>query len=606
MKQSSLRDTTHSLAEMATNGRWALATAWGICPKVLTWVAAISIVRALLPAALALTARGLVNAAIGAIASGDGSARSIFPWLTLGFGLTLLEGLSNLANKLFKTRLRNEVEVELTSTVLAQASRLEVGYFEDPESQDRLARAQHQPSERVASFVTESTDTIGSALNVASLVSVLAYIEPLTILVVAVFSIPYLFFQLRLANSRYQLDVARTTKRRWSDYFVSTLTGRETVSEIKILNLAGMLTERFRSLMREFRDQDQKLYRKSFRSGALFISLTTSAIYALFFHVGIQVVRGNLTLGDLAIFGGAAMRLRNGLASLIGSAGQLKDDVLHLHDVRGFLEESPVDEAAHEPSLPTATRSEIAFDNVSFSYPGSSEKALDKVSFKIAAGETVAIVGENGAGKSTLLKLVARLYDPDSGAILFDGLNLRNVDRKSIFQQISFVFQTFTRFEATAGENIAYGDCETLLGNPEGIRGVASQAGIDAIIEGLPQGYETRLGRRFGEADLSGGNWQKLAVARAFSRKSSLLILDEPTSNLDARAEFELFSRFRELAHGRTAILVSHRFSTVKMADRILVLHDGKIVESGSHDQLMAERGTYAQLYELQQRQGRR
>ena len=606
MKESSPRDTTHSLAQMATNGRWALATAWGICPRVLTWVVVISIVRALLPAALALTARGLVNAATGAMASGDGSARSIFPWLALGFVLTLLEGLSNLANNLFTTRLRNEVEVELTSTVLAQASRLEVSYFEDPEAQDRLARAQNQPSLRVASFVTGSTDTIGSALNVASLVSVLSYIEPLTIPVVAVFSIPYLFFQLRLASSRYELDVARTTKRRWSDYFVSTLTGRETVSEIKILNLAEMLTERFRSLMREFRDQDLKLYQKSFRSGALFISLTTSAIYALFFRVGIQVVRGDLTLGDLAIFGGASMRLRNGLASLIGSTGKLKDDVLHLHDVRSFLEESPVEEATPEPSLPTATRSEIAFDNVSFSYPGSSERALDEVSFKIAAGETVAIVGENGAGKSTLLKLVARLYDPDSGAILFDGRNPLDVDRKSVFKQISFVFQTFTRFEATAGENIAYGDWEALLENPEGIRGVGRQAGIDATIEGLPQGYETRLGRRFGEADLSGGNWQKLAVARAFSRKASLLILDEPTSNLDARAEFELFSRFRELAHGRTAILVSHRFSTVKMADRILVLHGGKMVESGSHDQLVAQGGTYAQLYELQQRQGRR
>ena len=203
---------------------------------------------------------------------------------------------------------------------------------------------------------------------------------------------------------------------------------------------------------------------------------------------------------------------------------------------------------------------------------------------------------------SQLLKLVARLYDPDHGSIRFDGVDLRELDREELFDQVAFVFQTFSRFEASAADNIAYGDWRNLLGQRSQIEDVAKSAGVDEMLQSLPRGYETLLGRSFGEADLSGGQWQKIAVARAFARNASLLILDEPTSNLDARAEFELFSRFRELAHGRTTIIVSHRFSTVRMADRILVLHGGKIVESGSHEELLERRGTYSQLYELQRR----
>lgn len=595
---------TREVSQVVETLRWALRQAWGICPGILLVVIVSTCIESVLPAALALTARGLVNAATTSLTGDDVSVEPLLPWLGLGFVLTLVEGLCGLGLRLSTQRLSDELEVEMTSNVLAKSTRLDIAYFEDTASQDELERAKRNPAQRIFSFVSEMLTMGGAALSVTSLVGVLVLIEPLTLVVVAVFALPYLFLQWRLAAARYEVDHSRATKRRWNQYFVSTLTARETLGEVKILRLAPLLIDRFRSLMAEFRTTDRRLYLTNFRNGSIFVLTTTTAVYVLFVRVGYLVSEGRLSIGDLAIFGGAALRLRTALTRFINALTALRTGALHVRDIQTFLEaetETPRRPAAR---LPENAKAEIVFDDVSFGYPGSSEKALDSISLRIETGETVAVVGENGAGKSTLLKLAARLYDPDAGSIRFDGVDLRDVDRDSLFDEIAFVFQTFSRFEATAAENIAYGDWRALLDRSSRIEDVARSAGVDGMLRSLPRGYETLLGRQFGEADLSGGQWQKIAVARAFAREASLLILDEPTSNLDARAEFELFSRFRELAHGRTAILVSHRFSTVRMADRILVLNGGRIVESGSHDELLAQGGTYAQMYELQRRGG--
>jgi ATP-binding cassette subfamily B protein len=275
---------------------------------------------------------------------------------------------------------------------------------------------------------------------------------------------------------------------------------------------------------------------------------------------------------------------------------------LYISNLRDFLSVQPRISSApgHQPSL---TRGEIEFRNVSFTYLGAQTPALSDVSFHIRPGETVALVGKNGAGKSTLVKLLARFYDPDAGDILFDGLDLRELSLDYLHRQIAFVSQNFGRYEATAAENIAYGHWERLGQDRQQIERTAQYAGAHEMIQRMPQGYETLLGRRFGDYDPSDGQWQQLAVARAFARDAALLILDEPTSNLDATAEYELFNRFRELAEGRTTILISHRFSTVQMADRILVLDGGRVVEAGTHRELVAQAGHYAMLYETQRRQ---
>jgi ATP-binding cassette subfamily B protein len=284
-------------------------------------------------------------------------------------------------------------------------------------------------------------------------------------------------------------------------------------------------------------------------------------------------------------------------------------ETLYIANIIEFLETRPTEtsrlgdgDAGVAPSLPRLSREGIELRAVGFTYPGATQPALTDISLRIAPGETIALVGENGAGKTTLVKLIARLYDPSAGTILFDGADVRGLPRDALQQRIAFVFQGFGRYEASAADNIAYGDWQTLLGDRARVRAVAQAADVDAMIAALPRGYDTLLGRTFGERELSAGQWQKIAIARAFAREADLLILDEPTSNLDARAEHALFMQFRSLAKGRTTIIVSHRFSTVSMAHRIIVLEKGRIVESGTHAELLARAGNYADLYALQQR----
>jgi ATP-binding cassette subfamily B protein len=602
MNQSFPQRRTSDLAVLLSSARWALRLAWSTNARLLVGVAAVVVGRGFLPAAMAVTARGVVNASVAALNSDAPRLAPVVVWLLLGLVLTVVEGITALASKLFIQRLRDDLNYRVTADILSHAAQLDVAYFEDPRSQDVLERAKHDPAEHVSKFVTEVLTCAGSTIQITSLLCILVFIEPLILLVVILFALPYVWFQWQLALRQYAIEHSRATKRRWTSYFVSSLTGSASVGEVKILRLAPLLIEKFRSLMAEFRDQDRALYLRGFRGGSLFVIVTTTAIYAMFLRVALRVVAGGLTLGDLAIFGGAATRLRTTLESMVTSLSGILQRTLHIANVTEFLAAQPQTATAGK-SLAAAPRAEIVFEGVTFVYPGCKDPALRNVCLHIRAGETVALVGENGAGKSTLVKLIARLYDPDQGRILLDGVDLREVSRDEVHDQIAFVFQSFGRYAASAADNIAYGDWRRLLGDRERVVEIARLAGVHDMVSMLPEGYDTMLGRTFGLTDLSGGEWQKIAVARAFARNAALLILDEPTSNLDARAEYELFSRFQELARGRTTIIISHRFSTVSMANRIFVLDRGGIVESGTHDELLAQGGNYAQLYELQQRQ---
>ncbi|MCA9481163.1 MAG: ABC transporter ATP-binding protein, partial [Nitrospira sp.] len=298
----------------------------------------------------------------------------------------------------------------------------------------------------------------------------------------------------------------------------------------------------------------------------------------------------------------AAMRLRSALELSVLSSASVFEQTLYISNLREFLSIQPRSPAGSGRPL-LAPKGKIEFRNVSFGYPGTHMATLSNVTFSIEPGETIALVGENGAGKTTLVKLLARFYDPGDGAILFDGVDVREWSLESLHQQITFVFQNFIRYEATAHENIAYGDWKRLVHDRKATEHIADEAGVTNLIQHLPQGYDTLLGKKFGDHDLSGGQWQQLALARALARDAQLVILDEPTSNLDARAEYELFRRFCDLAQGKTTVLISHRFSTVSMADRILVLKDGRLVETGSHKHLIEKNGHYAKLYEFHRKQ---
>ena len=423
-------------------------------------------------------------------------------------------------------------------------------------------------------------------------------VAAVVLLLAVAFAYPYLVLQWRLTRGYFRNENSRVTKRRWTSYFVSMVTDHKAVPEVRLLNLAPYLIRRFRTLMTEFRDQDRSLHVRGFVGSVTLVALMTGGLFLVFFRVISAVFQGRLTLGDVAVFGGATARLRLSLERAIGTLSAAIGEALYIANLRRFLSVTPaiVDGSRRCSGV---ARGEVEVVNLTFTYDGSTEPALHDVSLHIRPGEIVGLVGENGAGKSTLIKLLCRLYEPGSGSIRFDGTDIRELSIASYHQLIASVLQPVGRYEASAADNVAYGDWERLLGERAAVERVGREAGIDPLFRELPQGYDTPIGRRFGSRDLSGGEWQRVAIARALARPASLLILDEPTSSLDARAEFELFSRFRELAAGRTTLLVSHRFSTLSMADRIIVMEDGRIVEQGTHAQLIRDGGLYATLYSL-------
>lgn len=585
------------------SAQWALRLTWGIHKSLLLILVIISLLHSLVPAALAFAVRGLVNAAADLVAGITTNSNQLLFWLSVSFGVTLLETIGDFALGYFRRRLHDELNLHITSDVLSHAATLDMAHFEDIRFQDMLERTQQNIAGRFSQFVNKILTIAANIVMMISLVIILATIEPLIILVLLVIAVPYLVFQWRLAKERYQMEFGRITKQRWTRYFVMRLTGQDHVPEVKLLRLAPLLISKFRNLMAEFRDHNQKVNKRIFWGSSLYATVAALGFYVTFARVALRVVNSNLTIGDIAIYGGAMARLRQALEQAILAATDALEHTLYIANLQEFFALQPT----LHPPLDTAVKlpvfhGEVTLEDVSFTYPGADKPTLHNINLRVAAGETVAIVGRNGAGKTTLVKLIARLYDPTDGRILLDGVDVREVELDSLHQQLSFVFQQYGRYEATVAHNIAYGDWQNLLNATERIEEIARLADAHKMIEQMPESYDTQLGRMFGTHTLSGGQWQKIAIARAFAREAAVLILDEPTSNLDPRTEFRIFSNFRELAQGRTTILISHRFSTVSMADRIMVMEAGRIVECGSHEELIAQDGEYATLYALHQR----
>jgi ATP-binding cassette subfamily B protein len=398
--------------KFSINGWWALKLMWSINAPLTAALTAASFARAMVPAGLALFARGLINAFVN-----DGSAavsmEAVLPWLFLGFGVTLVEAIAPLAQRFCTQRLHDDMNIRITSDVLSHAEKLDLTFFEDSAKRDLLDRAQQNPAEPFMAFVFELQNTVTNILQTLSLGVLLAVIEPLVLLALAPFAFPYLVFHWRLSKRRYHEEYQRTPRRRWTSYFVSLLTGRQTIAEIKLLDLSPYLRKRFESLMEEFRERDRKLYLRNFGGSTLFALATTVAFFLVFFRVVANVLNGSLTVGDVAMFGGATARLRFSPEWTIRGLSSASEQTLYISNLVEFFKEKP-QMLSGSATLPSPCRAEINLRNVSFTYPGSSEPALRDISFHIRAGETIALVGENGAGKTTLVKLLARLYDPDT------------------------------------------------------------------------------------------------------------------------------------------------------------------------------------------------
>jgi len=596
-------DTTASgFWARARSLRWVLRQSWDVWPSFLIGIVGLTLVRSMIPAALAWVVKSLTDSLMMQVESSSTDVATIMPWLIAGLVLAMLDAVANGVRRYLSRRLADDLNLEVTTDLLTHASGLDIEFFEDLGNQDALQRAKRTNGARFVSLINHSFDMISSGVQVVSLAVVLVLIQPWTLAVVVVVAPPFLIARWMLARREYALEYDRTTKRRWSGYFVDLLTKKPGVTETRLLGLAPLLIGKYRSLMLEFRDQNRGVYLANLRILIMFSVVSVAGFYALLVDITLQALAGAATLGDVAVFFGASARLRTGILSGVDSASSVVQESLDVSALMGLFEYEGSERPTGTPVSPKCACA-IEVQDVDFSYAGSSVPVLQKLSLEVHAGETVALVGENGCGKTTLVKLIAHLYSPDRGRITLDGHDLEHLEIHSLHQQIAFVFQSFSRYEASAADNISYGDWQNCLDDRERVENIAREAGVHDMLIAMPEGYDTMLGRVFGTHDLSVGQWQKLAVARAFARRSALLILDEPTASLDARAEYELFVRARELAKGRTTILISHRFSTVSMADRILVMDEGRIIEQGSHHELLGRGGHYAELYRLHQRQ---
>jgi ATP-binding cassette subfamily B protein len=580
--------------------RWALATTWATNRLMTATFIGLQSVQGVLPALQALATRGLIDSAVGQVRAHRAVLRPVIPWLVLTFVLTIAEGICRVLQEFVSRRLEDDLNLELNGALLVHAAGLDVSFFEDPASEDLLYLAKQSTARSMLRFVGAALNLFSYLLQMVTLLTVLVVIEPL-VLVLAPAALPYMWFQWRLSETRHKLETSRATKRRWTQYFVSALTDAGWVPEVKIFDLATLLIGKFRAIMTEFRDQDRYVLVRTMRAAILFSSLAAAALFLLFLRVAAHVLRGTSTLGDLAIFGVASGRLRWTLEGQVNAVATIREETLNVSDLRQLLAaQSNITVQPGAAAAADQVRGEIEFDRVSFAYPGSATPVLQNLSLTIRAGETLAIVGQNGSGKSTLVKLVARFYDPTAGCLRLDGRDLRELDPDQLRSHLSFVFQHFGRYEGTVADNIDYGDWRRLLGGRSAAARIASDVGLGEMLRALPDGIDTVVGRKFGRFNLSDGQWQRVAIARAFARTAQIVILDEPSSNLDPIAERALASHFRALVKGRTAIVISHRLSTIRIADRIAVMKHGQIVEIGTHAELLEKRGHYAHLYSEQ------
>jgi len=588
-----------------------LAMVWRTSPHLMAASLALRLTRALLPVVSLYIGKLIIDDVVMLVQM-PARPQSLQQWIDSGqlnwlalllfaeFVLAVLADILGRVVSLIDSLLSERVTNASSVRLMQHAATLDLEDFEDAEFQDQLERARRQTAGRM-SLMGQLFGQAQDIVTVTSFAAGLVVYAPWLIVLLLLALVPAFLGEAHFNAQSYSLDYGRTPERRELDYVRQTAASVDTAKEVKIFGLNGFLIDRYVRLATDFYAANRRLAVRRASWGGLFTALGTIGYYVAYAYIAWRTLAGEFSIGDLTFLSGSFRRLRNLLEGLLISFSTVAGQALYLNDLFSFFEVEPEILSPENPRpFPQPIRQGFVFEDVGFIYPGAERWAVRHLDFTLDAGVVVALVGENGAGKTTLVKLLTRLYDPDEGRILLDGHDLREYDLDELRGNMGVIFQDFVRYNLTASDNIAVGKIAARDDHAR-IARAAMQSQADEVIARLPDDYRQMIGKRFKNGvELSGGEWQKIAIARAYMRNAQVLILDEPTAALDARSEFEVFKRFKELSEGKTAVLISHRFSSVRMADRILVLADGKVEAMGTHEELLAQPGRYAELFELQ------
>ena len=562
----------------------------------------LSILQGLMPAVTVLITRSVIDSVVYGIIHHTISPIWLPVSLQLAAGLVsnLLSTVSNTVQQLLQELVSNRTQL----LILEKSNTLDLAFFENAEFYDKLRNATDQSTYQPVTMISQTFGLVQTLVTLFSMIFLLLQLAWWLAIIALIVPIPSFIASSRYGWRGYQLMRRQSPERRLMAYFNRLMTTDQYNKEIKLFDLGNYFIERFRNLAVKFYEEKKSVLLRRYLIGFLWTSITVIANAGIYLYVALQAVIGRITLGGLTLYTQTAIQVGQNFQSFLNGVSSTYENNLYVNTLFEFLEYEPklVSPENPQPIEAEADKKglDIEFRDVSFTYPDKEVPALRKVSFTIGAGEAVALVGSNGAGKTTIVKLLTRLYDPDEGEILIGGRNIKEYDLKELREHVGVIFQDYVTYYMTARENIGVGRI-TDIENQSLVVSAAQKSGANAVIERLNEGYDTMLGRWFEKgAQLSGGEWQKVALARAFMRDAGILILDEPTSSLDAQAEYDVFAKFRILTKGKTALFISHRFSTVRLADRILVLEHGNILESGSHRQLIELDGRYAELFNLQ------
>ena len=593
--QSPWRERLHALRNMPP----VLGILWSSGRATVTWGILLRLVVASLPFVVAKVAQYIVNG-IADVLRGRPLSPLFWKLVVAEVVLNVFLGLVTRAIDYSDSLLANSYTQYVSVKVMDQAARLDLTTYENPVFYDRLERARVQATDRLA-MIQQMGRLLQQVITTVIFSIALAWASPWLIALLALGVLPSFLGETHYAFLGYAKNFRQTPAKRQMDYLRQVAGSREGAKEIKLFGLSSFFTDRFKVLAEQIYREDVALSRSKLLVGGLLGIIGTLGYYGAYVYVIWRTIHGGYDIGQFTFLTTAIQQASSNLQQVFSTASGIADQALFLTDLIAFFEMKPAVESKPDgATAPRPIRRGFEFRNVSFTYPGTNRTVLRNFTFTLSPGERVALIGENGQGKTTVVKLITRLYDPTEGQILLDGIDLREYKLEDLHREIGVIFQDFVRYEMTARDNIAVGRVDRPHQQSE-IEFAAHKSLADSVVAKLEHGYDQMLGRRFENGvELSGGEWQRMALARAYLRDAQLLILDEPTAALDAKSELEVFERFAELTLGKMALLISHRFSTVRMADRIVVLSGGRLIEEGNHQQLIARGGLYAEMFEMQ------